>query len=245
MIINQLVVAIAGICALFWALGATLGVYIPMVPYVIFLTTAFGWMMAVIEAIVGAPILALGMVHPSQDELGKVAPGLAILANIFLRPTLMIFGFILASTLVRAGLSMLNFSFQTVLHSSVPIPSIFSIIAILGLYVGLVLAIVNQSFTLIYDLPNKIFRWMGGQSEQHPGAEKMTGEAKGQFDSAASKGQETVGKMQTAAGGMSNKGVEKSNTAGAKAHEDRKNEGQIETKNKSGDPAEPPGESSA
>ena len=184
------------------------------------------------------------MVHPSQDELGKVGPGLAILANIFLRPTLMIFGFILASTLVRAGLVMLNFSFDTTLKHAFPNPSIFSIIAILGLYLGLMLAIVNQSFTLIYDLPNKIFRWMGGQQEQHPGAEKMTGEAKGQFDAAASKGQDAAGKAQTASSGKMDEWLNKrapDKKASANAHEDRKNEGQIEAKN----PAEPPGEASA
>lgn len=198
MLINQITMLVGAVATMLWAIGATLGIYTPMIPYVIFLVTAFGWLIGVIEAIVGAPILALGMVHPSQDELGKATPGIAILANIFLRPTLMIFGFILAASLLRAGIAMLNFSFVTVLGAAVPIPSMFSIIAILALYTGLVLAIVNRSFSLIYELPNRIFRWMGGQEERHE-VEKMAGEAKEQFGKGAAGGEQAAGKAHGAA----------------------------------------------
>lgn len=197
MIINQITVLIGAVAALFWAIGATLGIYTPMIPYIIFLVTAFGWFLAVIEAIVGAPILALALVHPSQDELGKTASGLGILANIFLRPTLMIFGFIIAANLLRAGIAMLNFSFITVLGGAIQ-PTLFSIIAVIALYTGLVLAIVNRSFALIHELPDNILRWMGVSPEKHDEA-AMAGEAKGQFEKGAAGGEKAASGLQSKA----------------------------------------------
>lgn len=226
MLINQVTILVGAVAAMLWAIGATLGIYTPMIPYIIFLVTAFGWLMGVIEAIVGAPILALGMVHPGQDELGKATPGLAILANIFLRPTLMIFGFILAASLLRAGIAMLNFSFVTVLGGAVPRPTIFSIIAVLALYTGLVLAIVNRSFALIYELPNRIFRWMGGGEEKHE-VEGMVGKAQGQFEKGAGAGESAAGKAQGAA---SKYGQERMEAARKKAKEKSEGGGNIEQK---------------
>src|SRR5205814_638611 len=140
-------------------------------------------------------IIALGMMHPSaQEELGKIAQGLGILANIFLRPTLMIFGFILAASLLRAGIAMLNFGFVIVLGVSVR-PSILSIIAVLSLYTGLVIGMVNAAFALIYELPNKILRYMGIQAEHHPASDKISEMGKGQFDKGAAAGEDATKKM--------------------------------------------------
>lgn len=171
-----------------WTLGATLGIYIPLVPYLIFTTTAFGWMIQVIEAIVAAPIIALGLIHPGGEELGKLGTALPILANIFLRPTLMIFGFVLASSLLRAGIALVNFGFIPAITEGAAV-SIFSILAVLGMYVALMTAIVNKSFSLIYLLPNQIMRWMGGTAEGDHGAGDMAKEAKTGMDSGAGQAQ--------------------------------------------------------
>ncbi|HXH54210.1 MAG TPA: DotA/TraY family protein [Gammaproteobacteria bacterium] len=166
-----------------WTLGATLGIYIPLVPYLVFTMTAFGWIIQVIEAVVAAPIIALALVQPGGEELGKLGSALPILANIFLRPTLMIFGFVLGSSLLRAGIALINFGFIPAINEGAAV-SIFSILAVLGFYVGIITSIVNKSFSLIYVLPNQIMRWMGGSAEGgDPG--DMVKEAKGGLDSGA------------------------------------------------------------
>lgn len=218
-LLGKLTVLVSAVCAMFWGFGATLGIYMPMVPYVIFLTTAFGWMMAVIEAIVGAPILALAMVHPAEGELGKMVSGLGILANIFLRPTLMIFGFIIAASLLRAGIAMLNFSFVVVLQGAVQ-STIFSIIAVLALYTGLVLAIVNNSFALIHKLPDNILRWMGISPESFSEKE-MAGEAKGHFEKGQQLGEKTTGQWATAAGKVSQAAANKESKWGQEKYGDK------------------------
>lgn len=187
----QVLPLIYGIAVILWTLGATLGVYIPLIPYLIFTMTAFGWIIQVIEAVVAAPIIALGLVSPSGEELGKIGAALPILANIFLRPTLMIFGFVLGASLLRAGIALINFGFIPAIKEGAS-TSVFSIIAILGMYVAVITTIVNKSFSLIYLLPNQIMRWMGGTAE-HGGPEEMVKEAKGGFDTGAGQAQKGLG----------------------------------------------------
>ncbi len=183
----QVMPLIFGLGAMLWTGGATLNIYLPMVPYLIFTTAAFGWIIAVIEAVVGAPIVALALAHPSGDDLGKVGQPLILLANVFLRPMLMLFGFVLGAGLLRAGIAMINFGFMPAINSSTS-PTLLSFIAILMMYIMLIMAIVNKSFSLIYLLPNQIMRWIGGPTETSDPSD-MVKEAKGGFDTGAKAGQ--------------------------------------------------------
>jgi defect-in-organelle-trafficking protein DotA len=171
---------------LLWTAGATFGIYAPLIPYLVFTTSAFSWMIAVIEAMVGAPLIALGLVHPSGEELGKAESALVILANVFLRPTLMVFGFVLGASLLRAGIALVNYGFLPALISST-IPSMLSILVVLGLYTGLIVSMISQSFSLIYLLPNQIMRWMGGQAESSDPS-NMVKDAKASGDTMAKEG---------------------------------------------------------
>lgn len=179
-----------GILVLLWSGGAMLGVYVPLVPYLIFTTSAIGWFLAVTEALVGGPIIALALTHPSGEELGKVAPALGILVNIFLRPTLMIFGFVLAGGVMRASLVMVNYGFMKAVNDSI-LPTVFNIIPTLGIYIFLVVAVVNNSFSLIYVLPNKVLRFMGVPGED-VSPEKMMGETKEGFGAGAKIGSDVT-----------------------------------------------------
>lgn len=194
-VIFQATLLIGGLLVLLWTAGATLGVYVPLIPFFVFTSTAFGWMIAVVEAVVGAPLIALGMVHPSGEELGKVGPALSIVANLFLRPTLMIFGFVLGANLLKSVLQLINFGFGYATTSgqtgggSIMTYSSFSFIPLLITYGMFVITATNKSFSLIYLLPDKIMRWMGAPQEQSDAADMMR-EVKSGFDSGAAKGQE-------------------------------------------------------
>jgi len=175
-----------------WTTGAMLGVYLPLVPYLIFATTAIGWFMAVVEAIVGAPIIALAMVLPSGEELGQIKHGINILLNLFFRPTLMIFGFVIAGSLMNASAAMINYGFVAAVDQSVQ-PTLFNIVPVLGIYMFLMISLVNNAFSLIYELPNKIMGYMGAKGEAFTPGEMMK-EARGGFDKGAEVGKEMVGK---------------------------------------------------
>lgn len=96
-----------------FGIGIMTAYYVPLVPYVLFTFGAFGWMIAVIEAMVAAPIVALGITHPQgEGPLGRGEPALWILLNVFLRPSLMVIGFIIGIILSYVGVWLINAGFQ-------------------------------------------------------------------------------------------------------------------------------------
>ena len=159
--------AILAFVAIIWAIGATFAIYTPMVPYMIFIVTALSWFMVVIEAIVAAPIVALGLIAPAQDELGKIVPALGIIANIFLKPILMIIGLIMSAKLYKATIEMVNFGFEfsfSALQAQTG-ASIFSWLVMMVLYTAFIVTLINKCYSLIYQLPDKVLRWIGVTGE--------------------------------------------------------------------------------
>lgn len=169
MMVFSLVFPIMSVCiaalGLLWLCGATLAIYVPMVPYMIYTVAALGWFLLVIEAIIAAPIVSLGFVIPSGEELGRVVPGLMLLVGILLRPVLMIFGFVLAARLFKAVIVLVNFGMADSLKSAHTASSLLAPIAAMCLYGGFIVALVNKCFALIYIVPDKVLRWIGGPTE--------------------------------------------------------------------------------
>lgn len=95
------------------AIGFITAYYIPILPYMIFTLGTLAWLMVVIEAMVAAPIVALGITHPEGHEaFGKGEHAVMILLNVFLRPSMMIIGYIAAITLSYVSVWLLNAGFD-------------------------------------------------------------------------------------------------------------------------------------
>lgn len=94
------------------SLGFVTAYYIPFLPYMIFTFGSIAWLMAVIEAMVAAPIVALGVTHPEgHDAFGKGEQAIMILMNVFLRPSMMIIGYISAIALSYVSVWIINAGF--------------------------------------------------------------------------------------------------------------------------------------
>lgn len=112
-------------------LGLMMGVgfitayYIPILPFLIFTFASIGWLIAVIEAMVAAPIVALGITHPEgHDAFGKGEQAVMILMNVFLRPAMMIIGYVSAIALCYVGVWLLNAGFQHAIGFVIGIPDL-------------------------------------------------------------------------------------------------------------------------
>ncbi|MFC3909585.1 type IVB secretion system protein DotA [Legionella dresdenensis] len=98
------------------SVGFVSAYYIPFVPYLIFTFGTIAWVMAVIEAMVAAPIVALGITHPEgEGAFGKGEQAIMILMNVFLRPAMMIIGYIAGITLSYVSIWILNAGFANVI----------------------------------------------------------------------------------------------------------------------------------
>lgn len=161
------------------SIGGLLGVYTPLIPYINFSFGAIGWMMAVIEAMVAGPIIALGILSPGgQSEImGRSQGAIDILLNIFLRPTLMIFGMMLGMLLSYVVISFINAAFLGVVGDIATTVSggggnmgLIEILMFIMAYAFFIITALNKCFSLIGLIPDKILRWIGGPTEDYGGA---------------------------------------------------------------------------
>lgn len=205
------------IITILWGVGALIGIYLPMVPYLVFTFTALSWLILVIETIVAAPIVALGLVSPAAENLGKAAPAVMIVVNVFLRPSLMVIGFVLGAKLVDAAINMLNFGFFATVESNVQGLGLFGLIALLTLYGGTALSIIHECFSLIHVLPDKVIRWIGGTAESSS-VKQQLGEARKNTEKGAEMGE----KMMGASTSFAREKVQARHEAVAKKMEDKK-----------------------
>lgn len=215
------------------SIGALLGIYVPLIPYIIFTVGAIGWLISTVEAMVAGPLVALGIISPSghHELLGKAEPALGLLFGIFLRPSLMIFGMMAAMLLSSVVVQMVNAGFYTVYTNLYdfsgtgsgggqaalafnPVAAIMILIA----YVNLIVVALNKTFSAIYIIPERTLSWIGIQIPQE-GAGEALGEMKGGISGGAGQmgGAMKTGGETAKGGGDLRKMGEKQDAADVKA----------------------------
>lgn len=176
------------------SVGAMLGVYMPLVPYVLFTFGAIGWFIAVIEAMIAAPLVALSILAPGgQEVLGSKAEGaIFMLLNVFLRPSLMVFGMMAGMLLSYIVVKFINAAFYTVLTQMTGgTLGLIEGFLFLMAYAGLIMTAINKCFSLIHVIPERAITWIGGHGVSYGEAEAA---------------QEVMGKIMAGAGEVSEVG---------------------------------------
>lgn len=75
-----------------------------------------GWLVGVVEAMVAAPLVALGIMNPEGDQaFGKGDQAIMLILGIFLRPSMMILGYIFGIILSYVGIWFVNAGFAIVI----------------------------------------------------------------------------------------------------------------------------------
>lgn len=96
--------------------------YVPMLPYMIFTFGSIAWFLAVMEAMVAGPIVGLGITHPEgHDAFGKAEAAFMILTGVFLRPSLMIIGYIGGITVSYVAVYTVNAGFAHFMNFFMPV----------------------------------------------------------------------------------------------------------------------------
>lgn len=218
---------VMGCVVLFFVAGAILTFYVPLYPYLLFTLGVVGWLIAVIEAMVAAPLVMLGLTHPEgHDFLGKAEQALILLLGVFVRPVLMLFGLLGGFILTDVGVSLVGYGFRIALgaifyNSAIGNMSLTGAISnavngaggdyglftlpveavLMVIFAMLVYMVINKSFSLIYVLPNNVLQWIGGFQRQDDTA-AMAEQIKGTTVGASQQMGSALG--QTLPGGGSN-----------------------------------------
>lgn len=186
--------AVAIIGAMFTA-GCVMAFYVPLVPYILFLFGGMGWFLAVIESMVAGPLVALGILHPEgQHEIvGRAEPAIMLLINLFLRPSLMVMGFIGGILLSYVGMRLLNYGFEQAVDSmgltggwGSGMAVLFSVFALVIIYTVIVMMLINKAFSLISEMPGRVMHWLSGGEQPLGDASVDMQQIKGAVSSGAS-----------------------------------------------------------
>ena len=178
----------ASMASVIFGVGVMMGIYVPFMPFMLFLFGVIGWIMAVIEAMVAAPLVALGITHPEgHDLLGKSEQAVMLLLGVFVRPVTMILGLLFAMNLAQIAVQLLDYGFLFVFNnisssSNSSIGAIASGVIFMGgivVYVYVLMMVIDQAYSLIYQVPDKILRWIGGPQDTSSAAQ-MANQVKGQ-----------------------------------------------------------------
>lgn len=218
-------------------IGFTTAYYVPILPYMIFTFGAVSWLISVIEAMVAAPIVALGVTHPEgHDAFGKGEAAIMILINVFLRPSMMIIGYISAIALSYVGVWILNAGYDQAIgfiqqsNSSQATwgkeslgsgsggysdwAGIYAFFFSILTYTSMYLVLVQKSFTLISYLPDKVLRWIGGNPESlGQESAQWAGDVQSQQKEGIEKTQGAQGQIDKQLGGYGMKGLNKAKSA--------------------------------
>lgn len=173
---------VSAICLALIVPGFILSYYVPIYPFAVFMFAAVGWMALVIEGVAAAPLVCMGLTHPeNHDFLGSSQQALMLVLSIFVRPILMVIGLIVAMIVSFVAFRMLgsgysivfsdlfsssaNYSLLGALASFSPVNIILALFTMLMMYVifgFMSMQIIEQSYKLIYQLPNNVTQWIGG-----------------------------------------------------------------------------------
>lgn len=159
------------ILALF-SIGATLSVYIPFAPFIIWFSACINWLVIVGEAVIAAPLWAMTHLHADGEGMGqKTTHGYIFLLNVMVRPILMVIGFFLGGAIVQVGGTFLNSQFPSVIANSQfdSVSGIVSFIWWIFIYCSICLTLINSSFSLIHIVPDQVINWVGGYAAPNLG----------------------------------------------------------------------------
>jgi len=162
---------IAAIFSLFM-IGATLSVYLPFIPFMVWFGAIINWLVVVGEAIIAAPLWALTPLAGEGEGMGhRSAHGWIFLLNVMVRPILMVIGFFLGGAALVAAGTVLNAMFGTAI-ANVQYDSttgLITIITLLVLYCSMCINLVHTCFNLILIVPDQVINWVGGHASANIG----------------------------------------------------------------------------
>lgn len=180
-----------------FSVGLIMAFYLPMIPFIIFTFGVIGWFIAVIEAVISAPLVAIGIGNPEGHAImGKASPAVAQLANIFLRPSLMIFGLLVGMSISYVGVWLVNIGFAHAFAGATGNSTgIFKPIALSVIYTLIVMQIMHKSFSMIYLLPDEWAKWVGANVKGFGKEEEAEKAIAGGAQASASEGGKMAGTL--------------------------------------------------
>jgi conjugal transfer/type IV secretion protein DotA/TraY len=150
---------------LLFAVGALCSLYIPMVPFITWVSALVQYCCIVVESIAAAPLWALAHLQADGEGMGqRTEKGYLYLLNLLFRPILMVAGFFAASALVILLGSVVTQMYIPTIASTQgnSITGLFSIIGFVFLFFVIMNILIQGLFHVVMELADDAIGWVGG-----------------------------------------------------------------------------------
>lgn len=182
--------------------GASLSFILPMMPFLFWNLAVTGYFLLVVEAVIAANLWAVA--HLKMDGEGiagdSARQGYLLLLSLLMTPVLMIFGFIVGMAIFRVTTGLLNMGFYYALTglSGNLLVWLIGMAVMTFLMVLSYIVLIERSFSLVSEFPNRVLRWIGGSSQVANGEDRIRMAAVGAAASSGSGLAGTAGRAETA-----------------------------------------------
>lgn len=145
--------------------GMVLAFFVPAYPYVIWFLAVLGWFILALEVFVAAPLWALTHMEPAGEGFAgtRARQGYMMVFGVLLRPSLMVFAFILTITILKVAFWLFANGMSTFMQAleSNYIAGPLTIIALLSIIVFVAAAILYKVAGIPAWLPNHVLDFLG------------------------------------------------------------------------------------
>lgn len=158
-----------GICTTLFVFAASVAVFLPMMPFLLYFGAVVGWLLLCIEAVIAAPLWAVMHLNPHGDGLaGNAKAGYMLLLGVLLRPVFITLGYVAALTALGPVLGAFNAVFASVFKMSQTgsLVGLGTSIIMIAIYFGAVAYLIKHVVGFIHKVGDNLLRWVGGGKEQ-------------------------------------------------------------------------------
>ncbi|MEN4578145.1 DotA/TraY family protein [Pantoea agglomerans] len=149
---------------LLFAVGFSLAVFLPAVPFLYWMVGVFNWLVSVMVGCAAGPMWSATHLGAEEDKGSRSAYGYIFLIDMMLRPSLMVLGFFFASVAVMAGGTLLNLLFGTAIANANAdsLMGLFKLVGWLLIYARIATFGVTRVFGLQATLADYVITFLGG-----------------------------------------------------------------------------------
>lgn len=144
------------------------GVFLPSLPYTLFMIVVVGWVLAVLQSVIAAPLWAVMHMTPDRTFVGSQTQGYLLLLALFARPALAIVGLFAAILVSDPIIDFIATGFfamrGAVVSSSGTVGAIAEFLTFawwLMLFGLTLLPVLYMTFGLPQILPDHVLKWIG------------------------------------------------------------------------------------
>lgn len=175
--------------------------YASVIPGMIFGAGAFGWFVKIVEMIISAPLAAIAMIMPSEDETSAITHVLMQLLMAITRPALMLIGFVLAAKLCQISIMFVGGAFNYLGETLSGVTSSGGMLFLVMMYEFMTmttLAFCVRAFGFINIIPDTVFSVIRLQSQDGD-----TDQLVAVFERSGQEGSEQIGQVISMLNGVS------------------------------------------